>query len=92
LLTIVAGIRPATLGFEKVVVEPHLGNLQNVTVTFPWKESEIQVGYHLERGTWTIRVNLLSSLQGEFVWQGKRYPLHTGPQVLTLPPVVSTAK
>jgi alpha-L-rhamnosidase len=92
LLTIVAGIRPATLGFEKVVVEPHLGNLQNVTVTFPWKESEIQVGYHLERGTWTIRVNLPSSLQGEFVWQGKRYPLHTGPQVLTLPPVVSTAK
>ena len=92
LLTIVAGIRPATFGFEKVVVEPHLGNLKSVTVTFPWKESEVQTDYRFEHGKWTIRVKLPSGLPGEFVWQGKPYPLHAGLQVLTFPAMVSPAK
>jgi len=85
LLTIVAGIRPAALGFEKVVIEPHLGNLQNVSASLPWKESDIQVDYKFERGTWTMHVNLPAGLPGEFVWHGKRYPLHAGSQTLTLP-------
>ena len=85
LLTIVAGIRPAAFGFDKVVIEPHLGKLKSVTVTFPWKESEIQTDYKFTHGTWTMRVNLPSGLPGEFVWQGKLYPLHAGLQVLTLP-------
>lgn len=86
LLTIVAGIRPATFGFEKVVVEPHLGKLQRVTATFPWKESEIRADYQFEHGQWTMRVNLPPGLPGEIVWQGKPYPLHAGSQVLRLPP------
>ncbi len=85
LLTIVAGIRPAALGFERVVVEPHLGKLQNVSASLPWKESDIKVDYKLERGAWTVRVNLPPGLQAEFVWHGKRYPLHAGSQVLTPP-------
>jgi hypothetical protein len=85
LLTIVAGIRPAALGFEKVVIEPHLGNLQNVSASLPWKEADIQVDYKFERGAWTMRVNLPAGLPGEFVWHGKRYPLHAGLQALTLP-------
>ncbi len=85
LLTIVAGIRPAALGFEKVVIEPHLGNLQSISASLPWKESDIQVDYKLERGTWTMRVNLPAALPGEFVWHGKHYPLHPGSQTLTLP-------
>ena len=84
LLTIVAGIRPASLGFEKVVIEPHLGNLQNVTATFPWKESAIQVDYKLERSVWTLRLDLPPGLQGELVWQAKRRPLHSGLQVFYL--------
>src|SRR5260370_17945573 len=84
-LTIGAGISPAALGFEKVVIEPHLGKLQNVSASLPWKESNIQVGYKLEGGTWTVRVNLPTELQGEFVWHGKHYPLHAGLQVLSLP-------
>ncbi len=84
LLTIVAGICPAALGFEKVVIEPHLGKLQNVSASLPWKESNIQVDYKLEGGTWTVRVNLPTELQGEFVWHGKHYPLHAGLQVLRL--------
>jgi alpha-L-rhamnosidase len=82
LLTIVAGIRPAAPGFEKVVIDPHLGKLQNVTASFPWRDGEILVDYKLERETWTIRLNLPANLPGELVWQGKRYPLHSGSQVL----------
>ncbi len=84
LLTIVAGIRPAAPGFERVAIEPHLGKLQNVSASFPWKDGEIQVDYKLERGAWTIRVNLPAGLPGELVWQSKRYPLHSGSQVLTV--------
>jgi len=86
LLTIVAGIRPADFGFDKVVIEPHLGNLHAVSVLFPWRDASIQVDYKLDRGAWTMRVNLPSGLQGDFVWQDKHYRLHTGPQVLTLAP------
>ncbi len=92
LLTIVAGIRPAAPGFERVVIEPHLGKLQNVTASFPWKEQEIQVDYKLEQGTWTIRISLPSNLPGELVWQSKRYPLHSGSQVLTMVSEVSSAR
>jgi hypothetical protein len=85
LLTIVAGIRPAALGFEKVVIEPHLGKLQSVSAALPWKESDIKVDYKFEGGVWTMRANLPAGLPGEFVWHGKRYPLRPGAQVLTLP-------
>jgi hypothetical protein len=84
LLTIVAGIHPGAFEFQKVVIEPHLGDLQNVTVSFPWNESDIRLDYKLDHGTWTMRVNLPPGLPGDFVWQGKHYTLHAGPQVLTL--------
>jgi alpha-L-rhamnosidase len=92
LLTIVAGVRPAAFGFERVIIEPHPGNLQNVTATFPWKDSDIQLDYTLHRGAWTLRVNLPPGLTGEFVWQGKRYPLHSGAQVIAIPAAASATK
>jgi alpha-L-rhamnosidase len=66
--------------------------LQNVTASFPWKEGEIQVDYKLERGAWMIRVNLPAGLPGELVWQSKRYPLHSGSQVLTMASEVSSSR
>jgi alpha-L-rhamnosidase len=84
LLTIVAGIRPAAPGFERVEIEPHLGKLRDLTASFPWKEGEIEVDYKLERGSWTIRVNLPAGLTGELVWQGKRYALSGGRQTFQL--------
>jgi hypothetical protein len=92
LLTIVAGIRPAAPGFEKVVIEPHLGRLQNVSASFPWREKEIQVDYKLEGGSWTIRVDLPPGLPGELAWQGKRYALESGAQTLKVTAEVSSAR
>jgi len=86
LLTIIAGIRPAAFGFDKVVIEPHLGDLHMVSAELPWRDAAIQVDYKFDRGTWTMRVTLPAGLQGDFVWRGKRYPLHTSLQVLTLSP------
>jgi alpha-L-rhamnosidase len=83
LLTIVAGIHSVAFGFEKIVIDPHPGALQSVTASFPWKESDIQLDYKLDHGAWTMRVTLPTGLPGEFVWQGKRFPLHSGQQVLT---------
>jgi len=92
LLTIVAGIRPAAPGFEKVAIEPHLGRLQNVSASFPWREKEIQVDCKLEDGSWTIRVDLPAGLPGELVWHGKRYALHSGAQTLKAAAEVSSAQ
>jgi alpha-L-rhamnosidase len=92
LLTIVAGIRPAAPGFEKVLIQPHLGKLHSVTASLPWKEGEIQAEYKLEGGAWTIRVSLPAGLPGELLWQGKRYPLHGGWQTLKVASKVSPAR
>jgi alpha-L-rhamnosidase len=92
LLTIVAGIRPAAPGFEKVVIEPHLGKLQSVTASLPWKDKEILVDYKLEGGSWTIHVELPAGLPGELIWQGKRFPLQSGSQILKVSSQVSTAR
>ncbi len=92
LLTIVAGIRPAAPGFEKVVIEPHLGKLQN-------GERELSLegrgdSGRLQTGTRGLDDSCEPSggPAGELVWQGKRYPLHSGSQVVKVAAEVSSAR
>ena len=46
LLTLVAGIEPASPGFATVRVAPHLGSLHAVTANYPHPEGTITVEYH----------------------------------------------
>jgi alpha-L-rhamnosidase len=82
LLTVVAGIRPASPGFKTVRIEPHLGKLTHLSAAMPHAGGEIRVDYQLQGGKWTAQVSLPSGLTGEFVWEGKSWPLHAGRQVL----------
>ena len=45
LLTLVAGIEPASPGFATVRIAPHMGALPSLTATFPHPEGEIKVEY-----------------------------------------------
>ncbi len=82
LLTVVAGIHPASPGFKTVRIEPHLGKLTHLDATMPHAGGEIRVGYQKQGNEWTARVELPSGLTGEFVWNGKSHPLHAGKQIL----------
>jgi alpha-L-rhamnosidase len=78
LLTLVAGIEPASPGFATVRVAPHLGDLREVTADFPHPKGMIRV--HLERSGQALMgtITLPEGLQGVFDWQGKEQTLRAG--------------
>jgi len=85
LLTIVAGIRPASPGFRTLTIEPNLGTLQHVSATMAHPDGEIKVEYTAKGGNLEARVNLPAGISGTLLWQRKNYPLRAGAQSIQLP-------
>jgi hypothetical protein len=71
LLTIVAGIRPKTAGFGKVLIEPHLGGLKQVHATLPTAKGLIDVQYTRDAKGVAAEVTLPQDVSGELVWKGR---------------------
>ena len=84
LLTLVAGIEPASPGFKKVKIEPHLGDLTSLEATYPHDKGLIHVRYAVSSGTLHADVELPEGLTGEFVWKGKTTALKGGKVSLDL--------
>ncbi len=89
LITLVAGVRPASPGYATVLVEPELGSLKEVTARAPHPLGDIVVhcrrtgapashGLHAE-------ITLPPGLQGTFVWQGMSRPLGPGETTIDVP-------
>jgi len=85
LLTIVAGIRPASPGFRSVRLEPHLGSLSTLEATFPHERGPIAVAYHRTSDALEAKVTLPAGLSGTLVWQGQARELRPGTQELRIP-------
>src|SRR6267154_3238914 len=85
LLTVVAGIRPASPGFRTVTVEPNLGALGHVAAAMAHPNGEIQVEYATKSGSIEARVCLPPGISGTLLWQGKAYKIHEGAQDIQLP-------
>jgi len=85
LLTIVAGIRPKSPGFETVSIEPHLGSLKALRAALPTPKGMVEVEYRRVAIGVTAEVNLPPGVSGELVWKGRTTELHPGNQGLTLP-------
>jgi alpha-L-rhamnosidase len=85
LLTVVAGIRPGSPGFKTVRIEPHLGGFHQLDASMPHASGLIHAVYRLDGGHWTATVMLPDGLNGELRWKDHTYPLHPGPQTLSLP-------
>jgi alpha-L-rhamnosidase len=85
LLTIVAGIRPKTPGFESVVIEPHLGPLMHVDAAMPTPKGTVEVQYLREAKGVRARITLPTGMSGELVWKGHETPVREGEQTLVLP-------
>lgn len=83
LLTLVAGIEPASPGFVTVRIAPHLGSLPGLRASYPAPAGMIQVEY-LKRGTGLdATITLPPGLNGTFVLHDKSQPLHPGTNHLT---------
>ncbi len=85
LLTLVAGIQPASPGFATVRIAPHLGALPSLKAAFPHPQGMIAVEY-LRRGAGlTATVTLPGTLTGSFVYKGKTLPLKPGVNRISIP-------
>ena len=78
LLTLVAGIQPASPGFASVRIAPHLGALNSITASFPHPQGDIRVEYHRQASGLDAAITLPGTLTGEFVFHGKTWPLKSG--------------
>jgi len=76
LLTLVAGIEPASPGFATVRIAPNLGALPSLTATYPHPQGEIKVEYQRHGSGLTATITLPAKLTGTFVFNGKTWPLN----------------
>jgi hypothetical protein len=84
LMTLVAGIRPASPGFRTVLVAPHPGSLTELTASLPHPLGTIAAHYRKAAEGWVFDVSLPAGLTGTFLWDGTSTPLAAGPNHLDL--------
>lgn len=84
LLRIVAGIQPATPGFVKVRIAPHLGALKSLNAAMPHPSGEVSVRYRREGKMLRVNIRLPKSVYGDFVWGGQSVALRGGQNQIKL--------
>jgi alpha-L-rhamnosidase len=84
LLSVVAGIRPRTAGFESVTIEPHLGTLKQVAATLPTPKGTVEVNYLRVSNTVEALITLPAGMSGGLIWKGHEETLRQGKQTLSL--------
>jgi alpha-L-rhamnosidase len=85
LLSIVSGIEPASPGFATVRIAPHLGSLPSLSATYPHPEGMISVQYSRAGAGLKAIVILPGKLTGQFVFDGKSWPLKSGQNSIEAP-------
>jgi alpha-L-rhamnosidase len=74
----VLGIDSDGLGFSKVKIEPHLGQITKIGGQIPHPQGVVSVQYQLERNKWHIEIELPKTVTGTLVWKGKSIDLKEG--------------
>jgi alpha-L-rhamnosidase len=78
LLTVVAGVEPASPGFATVRIAPHLGMLPSLTASYPHPEGTIRLQYNRVNNGLKAVVILPGKLTGTFEYQGRTWTLKPG--------------
>ncbi|HLG39998.1 MAG TPA: alpha-L-rhamnosidase C-terminal domain-containing protein, partial [Chitinophagaceae bacterium] len=81
LFRIVLGIDSDAPGFNKVRIEPHPGQLRNLSGHMPHPPTggKISVDYkQTSPGKWSFSIELPAAVPGTLIWKGKQYVLHEG--------------
>ncbi|HEY2466406.1 MAG TPA: alpha-L-rhamnosidase C-terminal domain-containing protein [Terracidiphilus sp.] len=84
MLTLVAGIEPASPGFRSVRIAPHLGPLNSLEAKFPHPQGEIKVEYHRSGAGLTATITLPSTLSGSFLFHDQARTLKPGLNHITI--------
>jgi alpha-L-rhamnosidase len=82
LLTLVAGIRPASPSFGTVLVAPHPGSLTSLSASMPHPSGDIRAHYEKSASGWVFDVELPPGLAGMLQFGGRSEPLSPGPNHL----------
>jgi alpha-L-rhamnosidase len=82
LLSIVAGIEPASPGFRTVRIAPHPGELKRIETTYPHPNGNITVAFECGANGIKGTVTLPPGLTGSFEFRGKKLPLSPGKHVV----------
>jgi hypothetical protein len=95
MLTLVAGIEPASPGFAIVRIAPHLGSLDHLTATFPHPQGDIQIEYRFtgshgesqNKGgsAFHAHITLPGTVSGTFVFNARSWPLKPGENQIEIP-------
>jgi len=71
----VLGISSAAPGYNKVRIEPHPGNLNNLSGSVPHPNGKIDVSIKKLKNKTAIQIKLPKDIYGELIWKGKTYLL-----------------
>ena len=74
----ILGIDSDGIGFSKVKITPHLGDLKNVGGTMPHPKGSISAHYTFDNKQWAIKIELPKSITGTLIWKGKSVALKGG--------------
>jgi alpha-L-rhamnosidase len=85
LVTMIAGIRPASPGFTGVRIQPGLADLAWVEASMPHPAGPIRTSFHRVGNSVSAVVELPDGIRGTLQWKGTQYDLHPGKQEFTLP-------
>lgn len=80
----VLGIDSDAPGFSSLKIEPHLGELSNISGEMPHPKGKIVVNYRNANGHSSAELNLPATVTGRFIWKGKSYALKPGKNVVSL--------
>jgi len=78
LLTLVAGVEPATPGFATVRIRPHLGSLSTLSATVPTPRGDVVVAYRKDGAGLTADVTLPPGVTGTIELLGQQSSLSAG--------------
>ncbi|MBZ4191347.1 alpha-L-rhamnosidase C-terminal domain-containing protein [Niabella beijingensis] len=72
----ILGIDSDGPGFNKIKIQPHLGDLKHVSGEIPHPKGKIKASYQLAGNKWTITITIPPGTSGSFIWNGKTYALN----------------
>jgi hypothetical protein len=78
------GIDSDAQGFQKVRIEPHLGEIKNIGGQIPHPKGVVSAYYKHNNGLWEITITLPAGVLGTLKWKGTFYPLKGGQNTFSL--------
>lgn len=84
LLNSVCGIKPTDIGFSKILIEPHLGELVSLKATIPHVKGRISVDYNIINHKLVAKITLPNNMTGMFKYNSKNILLNNGYNELTI--------